>query len=191
VELVESAPPLFKKGQPLLKYGSQLQRVTAYLIDHILASFVGPLTIGLLCRGLLALGLYSIAALILPGIGADSVNLRAQWESFSFLDKLRVMIVLVALPRWMYMTLFHGSRWHATPGKMILGLRVVDSSGQPIGYKTSALRSLVRGLLFIFSFGLSGLVNVFLIDRSLKKKAIHDRIVGSEVVRVSWLRNNS
>src|SRR5437867_2160091 len=64
-----SVPPPVKKDRPLLKHGSLLQRMCAYLIDHILVFVAGSLTMGLIFRGLLAFGWYPIAGLILPDIG--------------------------------------------------------------------------------------------------------------------------
>jgi uncharacterized RDD family membrane protein YckC len=181
---MENAPPNVTKDT-LPKYGTLLQRMCAYFIDHILAFVATLLTVNLIFRGSLALGLYPIAGLILPGVGPGPLDVEALWESYSVLGRLRVMLVIVVLPRWTYMTVFHGSRWQATPGKVLLGLKIADSNGLPIGYLNSALRSFIRGVLYVCTLGLSGLVNLYLIDRSPKGRAIHDRIVGSEVIRAS------
>jgi uncharacterized RDD family membrane protein YckC len=164
-------------------HGSLLLRVLAYVVDHFVASFAGLLVMGVLLRGLISAGLYGTASLIFPNLGPGPVDTVTLWASYSFLDKLRVMTALIALPRWVYMTAFQGSPLQATPGKMLLGLKVVNALGLPVGYKTAALRSLVRGLLFVLTFGLSGIVNLVLIQVRPKRQAIHDLVVGSEVVR--------
>jgi uncharacterized RDD family membrane protein YckC len=180
---MEHAPPNVTN---LPKYGSLLQRMGAYLIDHVLAFVATFLTVNLIIRGSLALGLYPIAGLILPGVGPGPLDVETLWESYSVLDRLRVMLVIVVLPRWTYMTVFQGSRWQATPGKMLLGLKIIGSDDLPIGYLNSALRSFIRGVFYVCTLGLSGLVNLYLIDRTAKRQAIHDLIVGSQVIRASF-----
>jgi uncharacterized RDD family membrane protein YckC len=107
---------------------------------------------------------------------------RALWATYSVLDKLSFMVTAVAFPRWIYMTLFHASPLQATPGKMWVGLKVVDANGSRIGYGAAALRSLFRGLLFVCTLGLSEVINVFFIAKRKRRQALHDLIVGSEVV---------
>lgn len=169
--------------KPQRKYGSLLQRIGAYVIDHFLAQIVGLLLVGVILRLLLAAGLYGIVGLVFPRIGPPPVDVNALWASYSFFEQLRVLVILIAVPRWAYMTVFHGSRWHATPGKMLFGLKLINVNGSAPGHGTSALRSLCRGLLFAFTFGLSGIVNLFLIAGTSKRQALHDLIVHTEVVR--------
>jgi uncharacterized RDD family membrane protein YckC len=161
-------------------------------MDHFLVSAAGPMAMGIILKVLLALGLYSMASLIMPNITGptSAADLRALWNTFSALDRLIFVIKVLVFPRWIYMTLFHASPVQATPGKLVLGLKVVDANGSRIGYAAAALRSLIRGLLFVCTLGLSGVINVFFIAMRTKRQALHDLIVGSEVVRSSWLEAN-
>jgi uncharacterized RDD family membrane protein YckC len=169
----------FKTETPL---GSLWERIGAYVIDHILVTILGLLVMGIVVRGSMLLGLYGIASLVFPHLEPGPVDATALWESSSDFERFRVIVTLAVLPRWIYMTVFHG-QWQATPGKMLLGLRVVNTQGIPIGYKTAALRSFLRGLLYACTIGLSGIVNVILIGATRRRRAIHDLIVGTEVVR--------
>ncbi|MEM1084137.1 MAG: RDD family protein [Verrucomicrobiota bacterium] len=45
---------------------------------------------------------------------------------------------------WWYPVFFEAGRWGATPGKKILGLRVVQTSGSPITFTQSVLRNFLR-----------------------------------------------
>src|SRR5688572_18761423 len=165
--------------------GSVSQRVAAYIIDHFLAGILGPLSMILVLRVFMDLGLYAVVGLVFPGTEqGPPFNVPDLWaNSYSLLVQLRVLAVFLLLPRWAYMTLFHGSRWQATPGKMLLGLKVVNRQGSPPGYFTAALRSLIRGVLFTVTVGLSGLVNLYLLSRAPKRQTLHDLIAGTEVVR--------
>jgi uncharacterized RDD family membrane protein YckC len=169
--------------EPHLERANVGQRVGAYIIDHFLAQIVGTLILALIMRVLMTSGLYGVVALVFPRVGPPPVDVNALWASYSFFEQLRVLAFLIAVPRWTYMTVFQGSRWHATPGKMLLGLKLNNVSGSAPGYGTSALRSLCRGLLYVCTLGLSGVVNIFLIAKTPKRQALHDLIVHTEVVR--------
>lgn len=164
------------------EHGSLAKRIVAYLIDSLVSTIAGLVVVRLALSGLLAAGLYSAAGLILPNITSVDVDATTLWESYSAVEKARVMVMFVALPRWLYMTLFHGSRLQATPGKLLLGLKLVDACGARLSYMASAVRSLSRGALYLCTLGLSELVSVVFIMTRQKREALLDLIVGSKVV---------
>jgi len=85
-----------------------------------------------------------------------------------------LLVVLIAL---CYFTLFVGSRGQ-TPGKMLLGLKIVRTTGEEVGYG----RALVRWIgqcLGLLPLGLGFLMVVF----SRRKQALHDKMAGTYVVR--------
>lgn len=60
---------------------------------------------------------------------------------------------------WWYPVFFEAGKWGATPGKKVLGLRVVQTSGSPITFGQSLLRNLLRyadGLPYL-GFGVMGI----------------------------------
>ncbi len=60
---------------------------------------------------------------------------------------------------WWYPVFFEAGKWGATPGKRIVGLRVVQTSGSPISFGQAVLRNFLRyadGMPFI-GFGFAGL----------------------------------
>jgi len=67
-----------------------------------------------------------------------------------------------------------------TLGKMLVGLRVVDSSGQPPGYTRAFLRALLGTLGLLLCF--AGLVPAFL---DPARRAFHDRLLKTRVVSSS------
>ena len=167
-----------------MRRGDLLERAVAYFIDHFLVGIVGPMTMAIVIRALMSAGLYGIVSLAIPHVEALPMDVILLWRSYSWFERMRVIAAIAMLPRWVYMTLFIGSRWHATPGKMLFRLKVVRTNGQPIGYMTAALRSFSRGLLFAVSLGLSGFVNLILIWRRQKRQALHDLIADSEVIHL-------
>ena len=53
---------------------------------------------------------------------------------------------------WFYHVFFELSRWGATPGKMIFGLRVVDEAGGSVTLGQSMIRNFVRGMEMMTPF---------------------------------------
>jgi uncharacterized RDD family membrane protein YckC len=79
---------------------------------------------------------------------------------------------------WAYGAGFESSRWQATPGKMLLGLKVTDLEGRRITFMRATGRALgkwVSGLLL----GM-GYVLVAFTDR---KQGLHDLMAGTLVRR--------
>lgn len=68
----------------------------------------------------------------------------------------------------------------ATVGKMVLGLKVVDTNGQKIGFGKAALREIVGKWISGLVFGLGYLWVAF----DEKKQGWHDKIAGTYVVKV-------
>lgn len=67
--------------------------------------------------------------------------------------------------------------WGGTPGKLLLGLRIVKPDGSPIGYKESVIRWLATAL--------SGLIlgiGYLMIAWDPERRALHDRIAGTRVI---------
>ena len=75
-----------------------------------------------------------------------------------------------------YFTYFHGTTGQ-TPGKRLLGLRVVQETGEPIGLGTAFLRwvgYIVSGIPMLMGFLWAGA------DR--RKQGWHDKIAGTVVI---------
>ncbi|MBQ7543222.1 MAG: RDD family protein [Clostridia bacterium] len=76
-----------------------------------------------------------------------------------------------------YYTLFEGGEWHATPGKRLFGMQVVNANGFGIDYGTAAVRSLSRFLSGIF-LGAGFWMALF----SDNRQTLHDKLAGTFVV---------
>ena len=129
-------------------------RMYAYLLD-------------LLLRIALAWGLGWLILLIAPVV------------SFSALP-FGILLLLVFFLEWGYTTLFEAFWGGKTPGKHILGLRVVKVGGYPIGFFDSMLRNLLRAADFLPVFYGVGLLSTFA-TRRLQR--LGDLVAGTVVVR--------
>lgn len=76
-----------------------------------------------------------------------------------------------------YFVFFNG-KFSATPGKMICGIKIVTTEGEPIGYGRAVGRyfaSLLSGLLCAIGYIMAGFDE--------EKRALHDRICNTRVVK--------
>ncbi|MEP4079407.1 RDD family protein [Haloferula sp.] len=98
-----------------------------------------------------------IAGPLLRG-GALALDLVIQWLFLMLLSVVFMMTGLVIGGQategllslswfviwWWYPVFFEAGKWGATPGKRIVGLRVVQTSGSPITFSQSVLRNFLR-----------------------------------------------
>ncbi|GAB7533430.1 RDD family protein [Pseudomonas sp. 3A(2025)] len=114
------APPLDTRLRIETPEGIDLILRPAGLVVRTLA-----FSIDLGVRGLLLLGIYLL---------------------FSLLDQLGVGLTAIALflLNWWYAVLFEVLNQGRTPGKQIMGLRVVHDDGTPVGWASSLIRNLLR-----------------------------------------------
>jgi uncharacterized RDD family membrane protein YckC len=68
-----------------------------------------------------------------------------------------LMFIVLFLLEWIYPVIFELSRWGATPGKRVLGIKVVMDNGLPITPAASITRNLLRAADFmpaLYGFGI-------------------------------------
>jgi uncharacterized RDD family membrane protein YckC len=67
---------------------------------------------------------------------------------------LALSLILVFGLEWLYPVVFELSRWGATPGKRVLGLKVIMDNGLPVTPAASLIRNLLRAADFLpFLYG--------------------------------------
>ena len=79
---------------------------------------------------------------------------------------------------WVYWALMESSRWQATIGKKLLGLRVTDLQGQRIGFGRASGRhwaKLISNLTLLMGYAMAGFTE--------KKQALHDMIARCLVLK--------
>ena len=89
-------------------------------------------------------------------------------------------LVLLALfaAQWIYFVVCE-AYWGSSPGKMAVGLRVVTTSGRPIGWRAAALRNLLRAANLLPVAYLAGVVSMALSSRFQR---LGDLVAGTMVV---------
>ena len=117
---------------------------------------------------------------------ADALDL-AQNNAFAELKKAspdlqvlfqfwRLMLAIEIPAHFAYFVGFNGS-WGASPGKLLLGLRIVDAAGGPLGYRRAFLRHCAEWVTQI-TFGLGFVICAF----NVEKRALHDWLARTRVV---------
>lgn len=89
-------------------------------------------------------------------------------------------LVLVALfaAQWLYFVVWE-ALYGRSPGKMAVGLRVVTTSGRPIGWRAAALRNLLRAADLLPTCYVVGLVSMAISSRFQR---LGDLVAGTMVV---------
>lgn len=92
-----------------------------------------------------------------------------------------IFLVFFFLTEWFYPVLFEVLFQGQTPGKLSLGLRVVNSDGTPIGWSASIIRNLLRVADLLPFFYVAGIVSILSSD---KMQRLGDLAAGTLVVNV-------
>ena len=167
----------------LASYG---HRMGAYIIDNLM--FTVPLVailwasgVGLLGRSVAQFetGGFTIRRVPIGVLGgySDTVLLGVQILS---------AIVCVVYVAWWLVTIKRGQ----TPGKQVVGIRVIRKSGEPSGRAYTFVREfVVKGLLLGLLVGATGgvviLVNYLWPLWDSERQALHDKLMSTLVVRIN------
>lgn len=129
---------------------------------------VGAFLIDLLCAwGSAVLVLSLVMALISPFGWADVMT------------KIMVGLTLVAVA--LYGPLFESSKYMATPGKMLLRLRVTDLQGQRLSF----LRAVSRNLVKLFAGKPTLMIGWCIAAATPRRQALHDMAAKTLVVNAN------
>jgi uncharacterized RDD family membrane protein YckC len=147
-----------KTAQPA-GYGGFWIRVVAYIIDAILLNIVFGV----------------VAAIVgINLIPADPAKMDPE-AMVSQMGGLQLVAVVVT---WLYFALMESSARGATVGKMVVGLRVVDESGNRISFLRATGRffsKIVSAVILMIGF--------LMIAFTDRKRGLHDMMAGTLVVK--------
>ncbi|WP_163103352.1 RDD family protein [Peribacillus alkalitolerans] len=154
-----------------LEYAGFWIRFGAYLIDSIIVGIIMAI-------------ISSIAAIAIIGNSIDlALFLDPEYipsgsEIGAFVAAYAVIIIIGLIISVLYYAVMQSSKWQATIGKKLLGLKVTDVHGNRIGFGRSIGRLLVYSFLSpIFMIGF--IIAAF----TEKKQALHDLIAGTLVIK--------
>jgi uncharacterized RDD family membrane protein YckC len=142
------------------------RRFLAYLLDLILCY-----TAFVVLAALFALGDFGLAA----ATDAAESAMRAS---------IGVLLVVLFAIQWVYFAVLEGWRGR-TPGKAALGLRVVSTTGRPIGFRAAALRNVLRAadaLPLTYSAGLLSIAGLASMSATRRFQRLGDLVAGTLVV---------
>ena len=151
-------PPL--QPEVVRSYAGFWKRFAALLIDIVILVVGGALAGGILGG---VMGFFMGAA----GVDVETITKVAGG----------VGQVLGYVLNWLYFTLFESSRLQATPGKLVVGIEVVDLNGRRIGFGRANGRywsKLISGIIFLVGYLMAAFTE--------QKQALHDIIAGCLVV---------
>lgn len=153
-------------------YAGFWRRFVAFLIDYALMAIVVFLLV--LIIGTTA-GIGGTAA------GADESGMAALLSVFGGF----FLMLFILLP-WLYYSLLESSASQATPGKMAMGIRVVDYDGYRISFGRATGRYFARilsAMIFFAGYIIAGFTP--------KKQALHDIIAGTLVLNGNFTPESS
>lgn len=153
------------------EYAGFWLRFGAWVIDYILITI--PSTFVAMAMGFQ----HAITTLFTQMETNQSAALSA------YLEEARPISYVVLLIGFAYYVLFEASKWQATPGKLAVGIRVTDTSGQRLTMGRAAGRNLIRlanAVPFLSVF----LPMVFYVTAAFseRKQGIHDMLAGTYVL---------
>lgn len=152
-------------------------RLPAYIIDTVIISF---------CNALALHPLLGSLGVTFPKYSPFEIMERQKenplLSPFELLgvtatDFFIIQLFSVAV-FWLYFAVWESSRSQATPGKMIFGLVVTDTEGDPISFWRATGRTLgkyLSALIFLIGFIMAAFTE--------KKQALHDLIAGCLVLK--------
>ncbi len=156
-------------GQPIKK-GRELagfwRRYGANMLD-----------IAILYIFFIALYIIFFIVAIIVSLGTSSGNSNNAFGSGIALLCICFVYVLAALAVLLYYTWFESSKYQATPGKLAVGMIVVDLEGQRISFQKALIRNLSKILSALIMY-----VGFIMIGFTEKRQGLHDMIAGTTVV---------
>ena len=164
---VQPMPPIQPPQPAPVQYAGFWRRFVAYLIDSIIVSIVSWIVF--------------IPILAALGIGIGLSGMEEQEAAGFILAPLIGYILflglVLAVAEWLYFALMESSNRMATLGKMAIGIKVTDLSGNRISFGRATGRyfgKILSGMIFMIGYIMAGFTE--------KKQALHDMIASCLVV---------
>jgi uncharacterized RDD family membrane protein YckC len=111
------------------------------------------------------------------GLGAIGSGMTDTSAIAAAMGTIMLVSALLFVGQWLYYALFESSALQATPGKLALGIKVVDEAGNRIGFGKASGRwfaKIVSNLILGIGYLMAGF--------TARKQALHDMMAGTLVV---------
>jgi uncharacterized RDD family membrane protein YckC len=124
------------------------------------------------------IGIVSGVVQAVVGVGMmGAVSAGGNIEPGAIFGMFMLPFLIVIVGQWLYFALFESGAAQATPGKMAMGIKVVDSAGRRIGFGCASGRffgKIVSSIIFNIGYLMAGW--------TARKQALHDIMAGTLVV---------
>ena len=151
-------------------YAGFWRRAGAHLVDLMLWWFIWQVLVGVVGMK------YFPEAM---AITAKGPGYQAKPEELILLLRFMGAVFAIGAVWAVVYDAFFMLRFAATPGKLLCGLRVVQTDGRPLGLTRIVIRTLTKGLAGIPTLGIGFLVVAF----DEQKRGLHDFFSGTRVVK--------
>lgn len=176
--LKQTIAALLEQQQKQKRYAGFFPRALAFLIDNLIISTIGFIVL----QALTALQVFD-----LNSISQATASMQASGsDSFSEMLKtimndpnMEKLIIAVSVFQAFYFIIFTALRG-ATPGKMVMHLRVETAEGEKVTWVTSITRY-IASLFTQFTLAFYG-IGYLIVIIDPKRRALHDHIARSRVV---------
>lgn len=165
-------------------YAGFWKRVLAYFIDQIIISVVNTIIFIPMIFVLIGAGIFSLDGFEEFDNNAFTHVLQQDYSDGHYLAFISVFILVILLfavfslvVQWLYYALMESSVKQATLGKMALGIKVVDYSGNRISFGKASGRyfgKILSGMILCIGYLMAGFTE--------KKQALHDMLASCLVV---------
>lgn len=174
---------MFRANEPTV-----VERTVTVRTPESIAFYYELAGLGSRCLAIFVDGLIQTVATVLLfvlfSVAADRAGqlanaLRLDGKQFEALVVAFAILVLFWI--WFGYFIVFEARWHGqTPGKRLLGIRVVRDGGYPLDFMGSLLRNMIRIIESVFGFYLMSAISAVL---SSQNKRLGDYAAGTIVVR--------
>ncbi len=148
-------------------------RFVAYIIDYIIIAVMQSVVI-MPILAMLGFGFASTSGFDFNAMSEEDVMEMIP----ALIAGMSTIMTISFVIQTLYFSLMESSKYQATLGKMALGLKVIDMSGEKLDFVKALLRQvgkIISGLILMIGYIMAGFTE--------KKQALHDMLAGALVVK--------
>jgi uncharacterized RDD family membrane protein YckC len=160
----------YQQDQKPVQYAGFWWRFLAYIIDEIVISFVSWIFI-IPILAIFGISLYSLKQ---SGFDTDDPMLFAG----PFIMAIIAMVFISTLVKWLYFSIMESSKHQGTIGKLVLKIKVTDTSGSRISFARATGRyfgKILSGMILLIGYIMAGFTE--------RKQALHDILANCYLIK--------